>query len=313
MITECPRCGFIQPPDRFCANCGLDSQNYTPAKPATWKRFLAHPFFQLVVIIGLIGLMIFQLVDTKNRVTAVRQNATPTPAPSSPANEDLTVPEASPSQPSTTAVPEQSQALSAQKVAPSGSLQVEPKKPTTDRPQKMVIEFAEVPVGLIDQLSREGSPLGETATSQSIAYKLNKPIKEFSRQEPISFLPGSTELALTKDAKKSFQFTRLLQEDDDEMGLQLDVYIRSINEHSVALEMTGELNLRPEKKRMQYFAINGSYTLPFTHTLIVTGLVPRMNVSPEDLETLAGTPLMILDSADFMSETTQFVIFLQPR
>ena len=37
MIQDCPRCGFVQPKDRYCASCGLDIESYRPQK----KTFLS--------------------------------------------------------------------------------------------------------------------------------------------------------------------------------------------------------------------------------------------------------------------------------
>lgn len=47
----CPRCGFSQPEDKFCANCGLNIANYL-AKPRPFhQRLLSSSVFYVVLII----------------------------------------------------------------------------------------------------------------------------------------------------------------------------------------------------------------------------------------------------------------------
>lgn len=50
MLVDCPKCGFSQPQDQYCAKCGVDMVAYR-AKPATVKsRLLANPIFHISVI-----------------------------------------------------------------------------------------------------------------------------------------------------------------------------------------------------------------------------------------------------------------------
>lgn len=54
----CPKCGFKQPEDRYCANCGIDVTEYKPEDTPLWKRLLSNGIVQLspflILIIGLV-------------------------------------------------------------------------------------------------------------------------------------------------------------------------------------------------------------------------------------------------------------------
>lgn len=63
MLINCPRCGFQQPQDKYCAQCGVDMENFKPASPSTFKKIFGNPLVQLsllVVVAGGIGISLFQ-------------------------------------------------------------------------------------------------------------------------------------------------------------------------------------------------------------------------------------------------------------
>ncbi len=57
---KCPRCGFTQPRDQYCAQCGLDISNYKPPKLSLFDRLTRNPLLQLAFV----GLIIFFVAST---------------------------------------------------------------------------------------------------------------------------------------------------------------------------------------------------------------------------------------------------------
>lgn len=57
-MMECPRCGFSQPKDRYCASCGLDVDSYLAKPKPIWVRLLQNPNFHL----SLIGFLIVGVI-----------------------------------------------------------------------------------------------------------------------------------------------------------------------------------------------------------------------------------------------------------
>lgn len=54
-MMKCPRCGFTQPRDQYCAQCGLDISNYKPPKKSLFDQITQNPLAQLIFV----GLIIF--------------------------------------------------------------------------------------------------------------------------------------------------------------------------------------------------------------------------------------------------------------
>nr|HPI40648.1 hypothetical protein [Pseudobdellovibrionaceae bacterium] len=49
-----PRCGFSQPKDKYCAQCGVDMETYRPQKAPLIKRLITHPAsFMLVLFLSI--------------------------------------------------------------------------------------------------------------------------------------------------------------------------------------------------------------------------------------------------------------------
>ncbi|MBX3016733.1 MAG: hypothetical protein KF767_02500 [Bdellovibrionaceae bacterium] len=55
MLVNCPKCGFSQPQDQYCAKCGVDMQAFKPKPPPMSTRMLASP----VIVIGLVFALVF--------------------------------------------------------------------------------------------------------------------------------------------------------------------------------------------------------------------------------------------------------------
>jgi len=56
MMTTCPKCGFEQPEDRFCANCGIQMASYKARKPSWAKRILESTTFYAILLVTVFGL-----------------------------------------------------------------------------------------------------------------------------------------------------------------------------------------------------------------------------------------------------------------
>ncbi len=53
MLVKCPKCGFDQPKDTYCANCGIEMDSYKPIKAPLWKRIVKSPLFSLLIFLAL--------------------------------------------------------------------------------------------------------------------------------------------------------------------------------------------------------------------------------------------------------------------
>lgn len=53
MLIKCPKCGFDQPKDTYCANCGIEVDSFKPVQPPFWKTAIKSPWFSLLLFVGL--------------------------------------------------------------------------------------------------------------------------------------------------------------------------------------------------------------------------------------------------------------------
>jgi hypothetical protein len=50
MLVNCPKCGFSQPKDQYCAKCGVDMGAYQPKGEPFGRRLLGNPLLHVVII-----------------------------------------------------------------------------------------------------------------------------------------------------------------------------------------------------------------------------------------------------------------------
>jgi len=72
MLVTCPKCGFSQPQDRYCANCGVDMEQFKPRPPPLYKRIVFNPVLHVVLVFILIFLVILFLRKHKQEEFAHR-------------------------------------------------------------------------------------------------------------------------------------------------------------------------------------------------------------------------------------------------
>lgn len=60
MLINCPRCGFSQPNDKYCAQCGVDMETYRPAEKSFSKKLFGNTVVQLAaLLIVAVGASVF--------------------------------------------------------------------------------------------------------------------------------------------------------------------------------------------------------------------------------------------------------------
>lgn len=70
---DCPRCGFNQPDDKYCANCGLDVESFLARPKPFWLRILQNPNLYAFLIGGILVTAAFYIFT--NQRTVGRQMA----------------------------------------------------------------------------------------------------------------------------------------------------------------------------------------------------------------------------------------------
>lgn len=89
MLVTCPRCGFQQPNDQYCANCGIDMLAYKPKDKGTAAKIFQSGAFQvfvLLIAVGATAYMIGQSDSSQKWVQRLTYPSTKAPVKNAPTN-----------------------------------------------------------------------------------------------------------------------------------------------------------------------------------------------------------------------------------
>ncbi|MGE0526822.1 MAG: hypothetical protein AB7G93_18020 [Bdellovibrionales bacterium] len=75
MMMDCPRCGFNQPKDRYCASCGVDVEQLLARPKPLWVRIAQNPNTHLTLIGVLIILVVAYILRTQSELVSREMEA----------------------------------------------------------------------------------------------------------------------------------------------------------------------------------------------------------------------------------------------
>lgn len=321
-MQDCPKCGFIQPKDRYCANCGLDIESYNPAPKPFIERLKKNILLQIglaaVLISGLVFLIYtnhkrqletnFELhsISMSNGDTGELATEAPTAAPrATPSRQEeppaSAIPE-DPPQALRTLVEEAEETLPEQQAA-------------SRRPTALQITYTEVPRLLLMQITDVSTVLSQSTSSKTLVYPYEDDIRSLQQLDPdFDILPGSNRYNLNENTVINVDFTQIRAETTEMEGLSFQITPTRVGPDQVDLELVGYLSLTSEEELTVLNAdINGRFSFAPNTTLAIVGLLPNTRISQEELAALNRTPLVILSSPDFVNQSSEFVIFIQAK
>lgn len=312
MMHECPKCHFVQPKDRYCANCGLDIESYVPAPEPALKKFSKNTSLHvsIVVILTLLAAMAIY-VREKDKIMEHFRNA---PLLMSSKNSDRgDTPERPRDENGELQAGQPSEAITAP--APNPSATATALENSAQARRELTITFAEASVAFIQQLESEGQLLNETAQRRS--YLINGPlvINKLKERDPdFRILRGGQNFNLKVGSPMSFDFTHLSGTQNEDVGLTLDMNPESVTEDLVELSLMGSLNLKDEAGNSNTSQeISANFSFSPKSTLVMVGFLPHQQIKPDDKPLFINTPLAVYDSPQFITGITDFVIFIQVK
>lgn len=335
MITDCPRCGFSQPKDRYCANCGLDIDHFKPVPKPKLKALAQNTFVQItlvaVVVLALAsGIYTAQQKAIQSQLETAHKQEMQAPAPT-------TTPVADETPAATPAAATTGHRLGLRAAAPSGISEEEAAAAVANEnkawgegaselatdtigavgatakaagmaapPKSLSVYFLEVPQATIDQLASENQILNEQAGVTSIMIA-GQPSPSALGSNIV--LPGGGSRALETNKKVDLRFMN-----PTGTGMQIEINHTYHNDQEFELDVTAQIRLRTmTDQNTSDTGVNGKYTIPKNATLLIVGMVPRQPVGQEDQSYFSRTPLAIMASPQFQSTQSQFVVVIQPK
>jgi hypothetical protein len=76
MLVNCPKCGFSQPKDKYCANCGVDMEMYRPNPVSFWQKLSSNTsLLLLAAIIATVGGYVYISSNSPSSDTSTKNSA----------------------------------------------------------------------------------------------------------------------------------------------------------------------------------------------------------------------------------------------
>lgn len=343
MMQECPRCGFLQPQDRYCAYCGLDIESFL-TKPQPWYRRL---LLNTAIQVGALGVTIcitFGYIYWQQKglpsfsevlLRAQQQHFLPEPATTAttegtntddPAfdqdfDEDRNGLERVPSSQregvghQDSSSPLNSQEKGNPDLPNQKAVRGEIEKPKTSPPAKLFLRFAEIPREFLAQIFSESQIIQESQQVQAVRYSTNQSIEEILKKNPRSvLLPGKKDTAFLEGRLQMILGQIPPPGSNELLNFNFGIQVSSLSPLEMVLETEGILFIKgasPEQTVQLNLA--GSYPISVGSVLILTGFIPHRPFNEKDLGGFRETPLVILISPEFQANESEFAILLQAK
>lgn len=345
---ECPRCKFVQPNDRFCANCGLNVEVYAAKPKPLLQRLLGHPALYVVAAV-VSGLILVQVV--KKTVVSVVEKTGLTATESVPvANQEslhhATAPTSGQPESQTYTPPPQPEPLSAAEenaagggseteaaIADSASVQqaptatataaasappvttTPPAPPAAKPPAQMDLVFYEIGRESWVTLANEGKPAGEQSGWRALAFanrdRLQATLVNARR------LPGQKMINTQASSAAGLHYqigNAGAAANPIPLGLFIDLSVIKMDGTVLELELVGQVDLRHENNQETHQKSGFVASFNPTGALVIHGIMPRKNIVDPANTPTANTPLSVLvESPDYLEGQSEVVLVIQGR
>lgn len=325
MLVKCPRCGFSQPQDKYCAQCGVDMETFTPPRTSVVKRYIKDPLLYLAVALVVVGISIFTLYrndksDLAQRVRFLKGN---TLQIASTSGQERHVEEAAPVRAVASEQSVQKEEALGAPVAPAAvaapTAETAPaatKAAATSGERVARVYYAEVPQAALERLYEESQATGQFNTfgdyTAGILPEMQKRITAAGLKIRIL---EKTEKAITKN-QHWFSGIRDPYFDED-LGLTTFIELGESDAGVFRgnLEIVRSLREAGERAGVPAGIQKNSYPAIFElgpgFGFFVAGVLPRKTHFAHEEALAAKGPFEILKSQSFQNKQSEFVIFIE--
>lgn len=323
-LMKCPRCGFEQPEDRYCANCGADVQKLKARPTPFLIRLLQNPNFHLSLIGVLIALVVFYILYSQSELVSreVRTlldlpiSSKEAASPDEFAAESAAIQDQAEEPPASSETP-----LESSEAVESDQQKVEAATTEIKTPVAKNLEMTihEVPRDTLLAIVQVGEKVAESTAGrafyfpqgQNISEALTKASRKLgtTRQTPLQ--PGANfELETPSTSPEAFQFALFLQQskwDGNEGQIRFD-----LNLVLPQPENSAEASV-PAIRQVIEAGLSGSSTLNPSGLLLILIDPPNRNPRSEFLTKAGEGPWSIFQSDDFRAGVSDWIVLVQPK
>jgi hypothetical protein len=318
MLINCPRCGFSQPQDQYCAQCGIDMQKFKRKEDPFLIKFFKSAIVQVVALLvatffvgqyvltrpaprKFVARMIHpvtkserarvaeeetaQTIQTENSgADSFSQNASDSGGPFEGASRDPRGAAADPG-----------------KAAMAAASAV--KGPNEALTRTFRLTYAEVPVEVVSQWITDSNNLGLYQRLDEYAVGI---LTEFKKRNDRYQTLKTADLKILAGSSAS-NLSGVMNDDNSQLlGLTVNVELKSFENETLLGSIT--VNKASSQGTESY---PSEFELPKGSAFFLIGALKVENFQT-DRNKLTGPPFSIFKSQDFMTRKTEFVIILEP-
>lgn len=329
-LIDCPKCGFNQPQDTYCASCGVNIASYRPSRTALLLRLASSPYFYVFLVATTLGFFVVKILphqqqfltkkilnpppikkvirtqkaslassskkNSKKRGLAPQPKAAPTPVETL---AQKSINETSTTTTATAAITE-SERLKFNKLREHLRL------------SKATISFHEWPREFLSQVLQKSQRINENNLLQASFYTPEK--ENLLNSLTTTSLGRKTSRQLSEKSQEVLLNFHYNGKDDSDLdkGLSLQIIFAKEQEGIFNMDLEALLNL-PETEESSGIQRNiaSTYNISQKGYLVITEALPRGFPLPADTSRLQNSPLRILSSENFQNEVTEFVILVE--
>lgn len=303
-MIDCPKCKFRQPKDQYCANCGIDMLAYKSTSPEKSKSIFSNGSFLIFILVCVASLIAYFIANSDNPQNWVRK--------------------ISYSSKSTTTY---SQKQNSTQIQSDGNYSTE-------------VQVIPSPQANMNALATESTTNNlENVDSENISAEVKFTFAEISRNDLAAWINESQRLELLQmnndfsagilpnfkskfqnsfkelkvESKKIFLkkpqallFGKTIDETSEFMGFQANLDLRSVENQTTK----GHLNIT-KISRYEKTELPIEFELQKDAIFFMNWKTAMTGFENENL-LFTTPPFQILKSADFLNQTTEFIILIEP-
>lgn len=310
MLINCPRCGFSQPQDQYCAQCGVDMQKYKPKEQPLLVQIFGNTAFQIIALLvatffvgqyiltkpaprKFVQRMIHPVTKSERVRVAEEETAQSGRSQASEDSDEASTREAS------VAIPSAKDGVNGEGQAGTASA-----KPALDPNTHLFrLSFAEVPNDILNKWITESNSAGlyQSLTEYSVGI-----LTDFRKQNPSFPTLKSSDLKILVGSSAS-NISGVMNDDGSQLiGFSANIDLKSFENET----LLGIINVNKSSSQGTDNYVS-EFELPKGSAFFLIGSLKVENFQA-DRAKLSMPPFQIFKSQDFMTRKTEFVIVLEP-
>lgn len=306
---KCPRCGFEQPPDQFCANCGVDVQQFVVKPKPIWVRFFQNPNLHLGMIAALILVVLGYIFYTQADLLGSEMGSLfkGLPLLSRDASEPTeAAPEAEEAEPQ-----EEKPDLATEAAAKMEATapEVLGKKAEAADGKELELSFWEVPKEVLVPLLNSAEKNSGGAEGKILLWNNKGKILE-ALEESGQRIEGGRMFSLSQSP---IVVEDGMEGQDSPLLFDLNLTVSKAPTGEYAIKWNTVLRIPAEGSRFLESAIDSNATLPEKGLMMVVVDPSDRKISMELLNRAAAGPLGVFTSDEYRQGLTDWVIVLIQR